>query len=78
MPDAVASVPPEDNSGVESHRQKFPPRPEREVLAVTRFTLLEFLRWLPVFLFAKQFFIGDGAATSQKLPYLFHGFAFDR
>jgi len=75
VPDAVATVPSEDNSSVESHREELTPSPEREVLAVTRLALFEFLRWLPVIPFAKQFFIGDAAATTEKLPNILDGFA---
>jgi len=44
------------------------PGPERKVFAVAGFALFEFLRRLPVVLFAEQFLIRDTSATSQKFP----------
>jgi hypothetical protein len=75
VPNAVASVPSEHDSGVESHSEQLAPSPEGEVFAVTSLPFLEVLRRLPVVLFVKQFSVGDTATTMQKLAHILDGLA---
>jgi hypothetical protein len=68
----------EDNSGVKAHREQLTPCPQREVLAVAGFALLEFLRRLPVISFAKEFLIRDPATATEKLTDILKRTASDR
>ncbi len=77
MADSVTSVPSKNHARVKSHREHLAPSPEGEILAVARFAFLEFLWWLPVFFFAKQFFIGDSTTTAEKLANFFQSPASD-
>ena len=66
MADSVPSMPSNHKTGVVTHGQELTPGPQGEVLTIAFLAFLEVLRGLPIFLFAKQFFVRNGLAGREK------------
>jgi hypothetical protein len=70
MANPVSSTSSEHNARVVSHVYQLSPGPQRKVFAIASFALFEFIRRLPIVLFAKQLLVGDGTTSAQKFPHV--------
>ena len=76
--DSISSRSSEYDPGVEPHREQLTPGPKGEILAVTRFPLLEFFWRLPIVFFTEQRLVRNSAATAEKLANLLETLALNR
>lgn len=74
--DPVASLPPKDNAGVISQREKLAPSPKCEVLTIAFSSLFEVFRRLPVVEFTELLHVTDTFAAGQELADIADCFAF--